>query len=251
MIGKLPNKNQSDLFKPLLVDFIDMKHELVLLAKKIDWEHLEKELSVYYSDKGQPSMPIRFMSGCLLPKRYYNLGDETQIEKNLDYQPEEVVYDIGGRGVSEINGVRISTPKAPLKRDSQYQKTKKRKKFRRRAAIEPVIGHLKKEFRMGENYLSGESSPKINALLAAEGWNLKKLAKKLKAKLFWLFENFTDRYYHCRFFTFYSPNRFLKDRLVTPNILDISLVDKTVGKCVGYLNLISRAFGIGLKNILE
>ena len=42
---------------------------------------------------------------------------------------------------------------------------------------------------MEQNYLHGESSPKINALLAAAGWNLKKLAEKLKAKLFWLFKN--------------------------------------------------------------
>ena len=48
MIGKLPNRNQSDLFKPLLIDFIEMRHELVLLANKIDWNHLEKELSVYF-----------------------------------------------------------------------------------------------------------------------------------------------------------------------------------------------------------
>ncbi|NOX65838.1 MAG: transposase [Chlorobi bacterium] len=113
-----------------------------------------------------------------------------QMEKIFDYQPEEVIYDRGGRGLQEINGVKISTPKPPLKRDSQYQKMKKRKKFRRRAAIEPVIGHLKKEFRMEQNYLHGESSPKINALLAAAGWNLKKLAKKLKEKLFWFFKNF-------------------------------------------------------------
>ena len=113
-----------------------------------------------------------------------------QMEKNFNYQPEEIVYDRGGRGVSEINGVTISTPKPSLKRDSHYQKMKKRKKFRRRAAIEPVIGHLKKEFRMEQNYLHGENSPKINALLAAAGWNLKKLAEKLKKKLFCLFGNF-------------------------------------------------------------
>lgn len=81
------------------------------------------------------------------------------------------------------------TPKTPLKQDNNYQKSKKRKKFRRRAAIEPVIGHLKKEFRMEQNYLHGEASPKINALLAAAGWNLKKLAEKLKKKIFGLFKN--------------------------------------------------------------
>ena len=129
-----------------------------------------------------------------------------QMEKNLDYRPEEVIYDRGGRGVGEINGVRISTPKPPLKRDSQYQKMKKRKKFRRRAAIEPVIGHLKKEFRMEQNYLHGESSPKINALLAAAGWNLKKLARKLKEKLFWLFKNIFVWNFHNILFYNLLPN---------------------------------------------
>lgn len=37
MQGKLPKKSQRDLFRPMLDDFIDMNHELVLLANKIDW----------------------------------------------------------------------------------------------------------------------------------------------------------------------------------------------------------------------
>ncbi len=444
MIGKLPDQHQADLFKPLLIDFIDMSHELVLLAQKIDWDSLEKELSGYYSDIGQPSMPIRFMTGSLLLKHYYNLGDETlakqwvmnpymqyfcgyrhfehkfpcdpsdfvhfrkrigeegiekifvhtvelhgekakskqllsdttvqennityptdsklakkiidrcnkiaeeeqikqrqnykriskqllrdsyngqhpkrkkkaqkakkklktiagrlvrelerklpedklaegyreglkfykqvleqekedknkiyslhkpftsciskgkahkkyefgnkigimlnpkeliilgvesyngnphdsktiepllnQIEDNLEYLPEEVIYDRGGRGKTEIKGVKISTPRPPKKQDSQYQKQKKRKKFRRRAAIEPVIGHLKKDHRMEQNYLHGESSPKINAMLAASAWNLKKLAEKLKAKLFWLFKNFFSQTFRKCFFSNLSLN---------------------------------------------
>lgn len=96
------------------------------------------------------------------------------------FVPDELIYDRGGRGVSHIGKTVISTPKPPLKRDSNYQKRKKRKKFRRRAAIEPVIGHLKKNFRMQENYLGGVNGPKINALLAAVGWNLKRLMTKLK-----------------------------------------------------------------------
>ncbi len=109
------------------------------------------------------------------------------MQENLSYQPEEVVYDRGGRGKAEINEVKISTPKPPRKTDSHYQKQKKRKKFRRRAAIEPLIGHLKKEFRMEQNYLSGSKSPRINAMLAAAGWNLKKLMEKLKKEISWLY----------------------------------------------------------------
>ena len=54
MIGKSPSQNQRDLFRPLLSDFIDMNHELVLLAKEMDWISIETCLSVYYSKVGQP-----------------------------------------------------------------------------------------------------------------------------------------------------------------------------------------------------
>ncbi len=420
MSGKSPNQNQKNLFMPLLSEFIDMGHELVLLSDKIDWKYFEKSFSHLYSNTGHPAMPIRLMVGCLLLKRIYNLGDETlagewimnpymqyfcgeahfqhkfpcdpsdfvhfrkrigekgveliftysvdihgknarskqvlsdttvqennitfptdaklakkiidnsakiakqekiaqrqsykrtskqllrdtfnsehpkrkkkakkaqkklntiagrvvrelqnklpedvlprysielsfyqeilkqkqndnnkiyslhkpftaciakgkahkkyefgnktglmlnpknlvilaiesfegnphdsktiepllnQMERNLDYQPQEVVYDRGGRGKTEINGVKISTPKPARKTDSQYQRRMKRNKFRRRAAIEPVIGHLKTDYRMGQNYLKGTSSPRINAMLAATGWNLKKMMEKLKQQL--------------------------------------------------------------------
>jgi transposase, IS5 family len=106
-----------------------------------------------------------------------------QMEANLHYRPEEVIYDRGGRGRKEINGVKISTPKPGRRTDSPYHRKKTRAKFRRRAAIEPVIGHLKTDFRMAQNYLHGRASPQINAMLAAIGWNLKKMMEKLKKQL--------------------------------------------------------------------
>lgn len=108
-----------------------------------------------------------------------------QMQDNLGYTPGEVVYDRGGKGKKQIGDTIISTPSKPFKRDSQYQKRKKRLKFRRRAAIEPIIGHLKKHFRMEENYLWGQQSSQINAFLAATGWNLKKMMKKLKQEFLW------------------------------------------------------------------
>lgn len=107
-----------------------------------------------------------------------------QLNSNLNYSPKEMVYDRGGKEQKQIGETQISTPDyRPLKRDAEYQKRAKRKKFRRRAAIEPVIGHLKADFRMGQNYLHGEKSPQINAFLAAMGWNLKKMMKQLKCEL--------------------------------------------------------------------
>lgn len=76
MLGKLPEKGQRDLFRPMLKDFIDMNHELVLLADKIDWSYFEEEFAPLYSQRGAPSVPIRLMVGCLLLKHLYNLGDD-------------------------------------------------------------------------------------------------------------------------------------------------------------------------------
>ena len=77
MIGKSPSQKQRELFRPLLSDFIDMNHELILLSQKIDWKELEDEFSGLYSNTGQPAMPTRLMIGRLILKRIYNLGDET------------------------------------------------------------------------------------------------------------------------------------------------------------------------------
>jgi len=439
MIGKSTDQNQRDLFKPLLKDFIDLSHELVLLSEKIDWSYFEKTFGPLYSNTGQPGMPIRLMVGSLMLKRIYNLGDETlceawirdpymqyfcgmahfehkfpcdpsdfvhfrkrigaqgvekiftysvllhgksafetqtlsdttvvennttfptdaksakriidkcnaiatkeglkqrqtyvrtakqllrdthnrkhpkrrkkalkadrklktiagrlvrelerilepstlkcyenelnlyhrilqqkrtdkdkiysihkpftaciakgkihkqyefgnkvglittsktliitaiksftgnphdsktiepllnQMQNNINYLPKEVVYDRGGKGQKQVGQTKISTPDyRPLKRDTEYQKRVKRKKFRRRAAIEPIIGHLKTGFRMGQNYLHATNSSQINAFLAATGWNLKKMMKKLKLEYLkcisrFIFEFFTERFKH-------------------------------------------------------
>ena len=43
--------------------------------------------------------------------------------------------------------------------------------MKRRAAIEPVIGHVKAEHRMDRNHLKGREGDRINAVLAAAGFN--------------------------------------------------------------------------------
>lgn len=49
----------------------------MLLSNKIDRSYFENEFAPRYSKRGAPGMPIRFMVGCLLLKRLYDLGDET------------------------------------------------------------------------------------------------------------------------------------------------------------------------------
>jgi IS5 family transposase len=55
--------------------------------------------------------------------------------------------------------------------------------MRRRAAIEPVIGHLKEDHRMGRNHLAHASGNAINAVLAAAGYNLRRLLAWLRLLL--------------------------------------------------------------------
>jgi IS5 family transposase len=105
-----------------------------------------------------------------------------QMKSNDIPLPVELVYDRGGKGQAEVEGVKIIIPSTPKKRDSAYQKQVKRKKCRRRAAIEPIIGHLKTDFRMAQNYHMGEAGIQINAFMAAVAWNLKKYMEKLKEK---------------------------------------------------------------------
>ncbi len=111
----------------------------------------------------------------------------TQMESHEQVLPEELIYDRGGKGKTEIKGVKISTPSPPKSKDSAYQKQQKRKKFRTRAAIEPIIGHLKTDFRLAQNYFHGETGPQINAYLSATAWNMKKMMEILKANLRLLF----------------------------------------------------------------
>jgi len=123
-----------------------------------------------------------------------------QMKNNNISLPQELVYDRGGKGKSEINGVKIIIPSLPKLSDTEYQRAMKRKKCRARAAIEPIIGHLKSDYRMQENYLWGEKGVQINALLSATAWNLKKMMEKLKEKILQII----FRLFFCKIFINYN-----------------------------------------------
>jgi len=96
----------------------------------------------------------------------------------------EAICDRGYRGKKEVDGTVICIPDTPKKRDTKYQKEQKRKKFRRRAAIEPIIGHVKSDHRMQRNYLKGFVGDEINLLMAASAFNLKKWMNNFLTVLF-------------------------------------------------------------------
>ena len=55
-----------------------------------------------------------------------------------------------------------------------------KKMMKRRAAIEPVIGHIKNEHRMGRNQLAHTAGDAINAILAAAGYNFRLILNWLR-----------------------------------------------------------------------
>jgi IS5 family transposase len=90
----------------------------------------------------------------------------------------EAICDRGYRGTKEVivnhNSITISIPDTKRKKDTKKEIQIKRAKFKRRAAIEPIIGHLKSDHRMARNYLKGFKGDEFNLLLAATAFNLKK-----------------------------------------------------------------------------
>jgi transposase, IS5 family len=58
-----------------------------------------------------------------------------------------------------------------------------RREMKRRAAVEPVIGHVKADHRMERNYLKGREGDRINAVLAAAGYNFSLLLRWLEELL--------------------------------------------------------------------
>src|SRR6478736_8656285 len=73
---------EQDLFRSRLDQIIDMNHELVKLARAIDWQFLKETFGAVYSDKpGQPPLPTRLMAGLAILKHTFNLSDEVLCER--------------------------------------------------------------------------------------------------------------------------------------------------------------------------
>ena len=87
---------------------------------------------------------------------------------------EMAVVDRGYRGAQQYVETTVLLPKPPLKRDSAYIQQKKRRLCQQRAGIEPIIGHLKQDFRLSRCRLKGSLGDRINLLMAACAWNLRK-----------------------------------------------------------------------------
>jgi IS5 family transposase len=68
--------DHDDLFRARLDQIINLKHELAVLADKVDWSWLDEQLADCFCAQGRPAEPVRFMLGMFILKHTYSLSDE-------------------------------------------------------------------------------------------------------------------------------------------------------------------------------
>ena len=102
----------------------------------------------------------------------------TELEQLTGVETRRIHVDKGYRGHNHKEKLRVWI-------SGQARRVTRpiRREMKRRAAVEPVIGHIKAEHRMGRNYLKGRDGDRINAVLAAAGYNFGLLLRWL-ARLF-------------------------------------------------------------------
>ena len=116
--------------------------------------------------------------------------------------------DPGYRGVKEVLGTKIIIPDAPGKDRTAYEKQKLRNGFRRRAAIEPKIGHLKQDHRLSRNYYKGIKGDNNNVMLAAAAMNFKRMMNIWKENphlILWQFLKVLFQFIKIKYARFFIP----------------------------------------------
>ncbi len=118
----------------------------------------------------------------------HTLSDALAQVERIVKPPDHVFVDMGYRGHGYNGDIDIHVDK---RRRGRTAKSLWRW-MKRRAAIEPGIGHLKSEHRMDRNRLKGKAGDRINAIMSAAGMNFAKLLKWVAAFLRLIFYWFLD-----------------------------------------------------------
>lgn len=112
-----------------------------------------------------------------------------QVERLAGRRPRQAAVDRGYKGSDRQGDTKVLIPK-PFNNatQSKHQQQKLKKAHRERASIEPIIGHLKTDHRLGRNFYKGIVGDDINIMLAAAAFNFKRMMNKWKegvAPSFW------------------------------------------------------------------
>lgn len=114
---------------------------------------------------------------------YEQLEQASILMQDTGMQPTTAFVDLGYRGSDDSNPQVRIVHRGKSKRITQEERTL----LKRRQAIEPIIGHLKAEHRMGRCHLKGATGDSVHAVLCAAGYNIKWLLRMIAAKGLGLF----------------------------------------------------------------
>jgi IS5 family transposase len=103
------------------------------------------------------------------------LEQTTILLEDTGKAPKQVIVDLGYRGVDKEN------PSVEIIHRGKYKSLTKQQRrwLKRRQAVEPVIGHLKSDHRMGRCWLQGQLGDALHAVLCAAGYNLQWLLRAI------------------------------------------------------------------------
>jgi len=130
-------------------------------------------------------LPYRKASGPITLYDAHTLPEVLdQAEAITDCRATCAIVDRGYLGRKSVDGTEVLVPGRAPRGQSRTKGTAMRKRFRRRAAIEPVISHLKADLRRLRCFLKGFRGDQLNLMLAAAAWNFRKWMRRFT--LFWL-----------------------------------------------------------------
>jgi len=79
---EIRTSGEQDLFRSRLDQIIDMQHQLVKLAARVNWVRLEAVCGEAYRDgPGMPPLPTRLMAGLVILKFTFDLSDDACCER--------------------------------------------------------------------------------------------------------------------------------------------------------------------------
>lgn len=143
-----------------------------------------QKVSVTTTNRGNWSVGVNLCAGN--PYDGHTLAKAIATTEQITRMKVTDVYvDKGYRGNDYEGEASIHISGSSTRRLTRTQK----KRRKRRSAVEPKIGHLKSDNRMGRCFLKGLSGDEINSVLAAAGSNLQKLLRAMACALcFWLWQ---------------------------------------------------------------
>ena len=102
-----------------------------------------------------------------------------QVKRLTGRRLKVLAGDRGYKGQKMSGTTKVVIPDTPKTNDSYYKRRKKHDLFCKRAGIEPVIGHLKSDHRLGRNFYKGVFGDKVNIMYSAAAYNFKRAMRLL------------------------------------------------------------------------